>query len=452
MSGVAVAALAGLFFVSLGFLAAAPNRDRLDPFRIVSGIFLLVYCLAPLCAEQLEWNFEGNPATLLASASLYVLAAFLILAAGYHLPLFRPFPEQLPRTREDTNLPLIRLYGLALFVVGLLSYILLVARAGGPMVLIGGVESRVEFAKGMGYLLHGSLFLLSGGAIYWAAHASRRTRFPWLAAWPLLLTAALFVLLQNRSRVLWGLIVLLVISHYRIQPARLGRLAAYGLVATVFFVFLGSVRQPTVRPLLLIAPVGVVRGVLADFFPALQTLLGFTLNRIQQVMLALENFPERVPYERGTTFLGVFNPVARLMGLSEAYVPSLGHRFFELARPDLSPWLETGYHPSLVGEMLANFPWYLALLAFLIYGVALRTLYNRLVVAKGDVIATALYAVVLFRVINMVVVGVGQLLFGILVVALPILVLRGVSPHRARLGDAAAEPVATGVPSPPAPP
>ena len=168
----------------------------------------------------------------------------------------------------------------------------------------------------------------------------------------------------------------------------------------------------------------IMREVASNFLEYSQGILGDTISRIPQVMLGLDAFPDRIPYAWGGTFLLAFNPVLRLVGLSEYQGDNLGTTFFQLARPELPSWLETGYHTSLAGEFLANFPWFVTPLAFILFGLLLRVLYVRLIRQGNTLISVCAYAIMLFPILSMLITEVSLVLFELAVVVVPVLLAR----------------------------
>ncbi len=424
MSALAVICLSFLFLVALAVVLIHPNRDPLDPLRLAALIFLSIYCVAPLFTEKFSWFYVREERVLYEQASIFVLVAFVFLCVGYalgpSLPAAPPPAEPDPRRQ-----PRVAFYGLILFGVGLLAYLAAVISAGGPGRLFGGEESRVQFFKGIGWLYWAAFFMLPGGVLYFAAATAARIRVAWIHSWPLLITFLALILLQGRFRALRALICLLVLWHYRVRRFRAVELAALSAGGFGFFIFVGYARHPDIRPYLLSNPLGVIVEVATNFLHYSQSILGDTISRLPQAMLALDAFPDRVPYQWGTTLFTSLNPVLRLIGLGDLQTDNAGTTFFHLAHPEFPSWLETGYHTSLAGELLANFPWFLALPAFTLFGLMLRLLYVGLVRrGEGALVYNCLYALLLFPVLSMMIVGVGLIIFEIVVVVAPLILAR----------------------------
>jgi hypothetical protein len=417
----AVLFLTLVFITSALLIFARHSGDALHPLRLVGAIFLFSYCISPLLRVEIDWFFMSSVESLLARSASFVLFALLFLVLGYSIPVVRPVTRRLPPDRIQTDQPIIRYYALCLFAVGMLAYFLLVIQAGGIKGMIASDQNRVEFAKGAGRLLFASYFMFSGGALYFASRTAVRRRMPWVYAWPLALAFVLFLLLQNRSRSIHCLVIVLVIWHYQVRPLRIARLVPFGAVMAVFMLFVGYARSPRIRPFLLTDPLYVVRDAWYNIGDLAEEFFGASLNRLQQVMLAFDSWPERASYEWGSSLLSALNPLLRLVGLVGLQFDALGNQFFRLAHPEVVLDVQTGYHPSLLGEALANFPWLVAIFAVSAFGFVLRFLYISLVVNRRGFVMLAAYSAIIFRVVDMIIVGVGQLIFQIFVVLIPVL-------------------------------
>ena len=422
-SMVVVLCLTLLFMLSLGVLVGHPNRDPLDPLRLASLIFLGIYCIAPMFANRFDWFYIGDERVLLERSTYYVLGGFVFLCAGYALgPSLRP--PQAGSDVEPFRQPAVQYFGLALFGIGLLAYIVGIVSAGGLDRLFASEESRVQFFKGIGWLYWASFFMVPGGVLYFAAATTTRPRIAWLFTWPLLTSFVALILLQGRFRALRALICMMVLWHYRVRSFRARELSVLAVGGFAFFIFVGYARHPDIRPYLLTDPIGVVAEVAGNFFEYSQGIVGDAISRIPQVMLGFDAFPARVAHKWGETILVAFNPILRIVGLSDLQTENTGTIFFHLARPEFPPWLETGYHTSLAGELLANFPWYLALPFFAFYGFLLRSLYAALRGREYSLSMGSLYAIVIFPVLSMLIVGIGLVLFEIAVVTAPLLLVK----------------------------
>ena len=411
-----------LFLFASAVIVAHPNSDPLDPLRLSALIFLAIYCVSPLFTQKFNWYFQHDKTALLEQSSAYVLFAFLLLCLGYALG------PSIKRGRGDESnearqVPLATL-GLILFGVGFVAYSAAIISAGGTARLFGSGESRVHFFKGIGWLYWAAFFMIPGGALYFAASVAPRSRYPWLYSWPLISAFIALILIQGRFRALRSLVCLLILWHYQVRRFRAIELALFGSVGFMFFIFVGYARHPRIKPYLLSDPIGIIREVASNFLEYSQGILGDTISRIPQVMLGLDAFPDRIPHAWGGTFLLALNPVLRLVGLSEYQGDNLGTTFFQLAHPEFPTWLETGYHTSLAGEFLANFPWFVTPPAFILFGLLLRVLYVRLIRQGNTLISVCAYAIMLFPILSMLITGVSLVLFEIAVVVVPVLLVR----------------------------
>lgn len=420
-SYIAIVSLSILFLIGTSIVFLHPNRDPLHPLRLAALITLLIYCVAPLITRDIDWYFVHDERILFEQASAFALVAFICLCVGYAIGPSARGRTRVPARRNDLSQSRIALYGLILFGIGFVGYLAAVLLAGGLDRIFSGGEARVQFFKGIGWLYWAAFLMMPGGALYFSAMTAGRVRAKWIAAWPLLTTFAALILLQGRFRAVRGLICLLILWHYRIRPFRMAELATLGAGGFGFFVFVGYARHPDIRPYLLSDPLRVIWEVANNFLEFSQSIIGDTINRLPQIMLALDSFPDRVAYQWGKTFSLGLNPIFRFVGQGGLQTENTGTIFFQLARPEYPTWLETGYHTSLAGELLANFPWYLTPFGFILFGVILRTLYSGLIRRGDSLLYGCLYALVLFPILSMMIVGVGLVLFEIVVVVSPLL-------------------------------
>jgi hypothetical protein len=418
-SFLAIVFLATLFLIVSSFIVMNVNGDALDPFRVMSVYYLMCFCISPLFILDPVWHFTRPLGPLAAKSALFLIAGYLMTALGYYLPVFRPIPPLIRIGPLRANASMIKFLALSLFTIGQLCLLIVFVRAGGVGTIVSGDESRNLFLKGLGLFLWPALFSFSGGVLYFAVQASYNARTAWLHQWPLWITAASWVIFQSRMKVLNLLVMGLLVNHYLVRRIRLARVAVYFIGGFVFAVAVGFSRKPDIRYLLVADPSVLLSALVDQFWDFSQGMVVGSFSRLRQIMLIFDKVPSWMPYDWGTSFLMVFNPLLRLAGLDQYQIPGIGPRLFKLAHPDLPGELETGYLSSLPGEFLINFPFYFAIFLFPLYGMALRTIYSRLILRDADPSSVALYAILLLALVNMIFASCGQNLFELLVLWLP---------------------------------
>lgn len=419
-SAIAVACQTLLFALTCAFIFLNPNGDTLDALKVTSVYYLVCFCIAPLFVTEPQWHFVAPIGPLAAKASAYLVTGYVILLVGYYLPVFRPLPRTISIEPFDGNDRLVRFLALGLFAFGFVSYAALFVRAGGIGTIIGGDEARNQWFNGMGTFLWAALFSYTGAILYFAARVKPGAPWAWLHSWPLVIAFGAWVIFQGRMRALNILVMGMLVSHYLIRPVRARHLSAFFAGGFAFSVIVGFTRNASNRYLLLSDPAGLASLLAQNFWEFSQGMMIDSFSRHRQIMLIFDKVPSWIPHDWGSSFLMVFNPPLRLVGLGHIQAPGIGPRLFNLAHPFLSADLETGYLPSLPGELLWNFPAFLALFGFLAYGIALRATYNRLVLNHADPCSLALYAVLLLALANMTFASVGQNLFELLVLTVPL--------------------------------
>jgi hypothetical protein len=192
---------------------------------------------------------------------------------------------------------------------------------------------------------------------------------------------------------------------------------------------MGVVRSPSTRDLAFSNPMAALASIATDFESVVRGLVTADLSRIRQIALILDKVPAWMPHDWGSSFLLFMNPVIRLIGLNQYELEGIGPRLFRLAHPGLGP-LPTGYLPSMFGEMLVNFPWPIACLFFIPFGIALRWAYDRLIIRRGDFIAVAIYSVILMQSANIILQSLSHVIFQVMVVLLPLLLVQRLTKNR----------------------
>lgn len=419
-SAIAVVCQSLLFGLASWFIFLNPNGDMLDALKIASVYYVVCFCVAPLFLTAPEWHFVGQIGPLAAKASAYLLGGYILILIGYYLPFFKPIPRTIEIDPLRGNVQLVRTIALGFFLVGMLAYLIGFVRAGGFATIIGGEEARNQWFKGMGILLWLALFSYTGGILYFATRAQPGNRRVWIHAWPLAIGFVSWAIFQGRMRALNILIMGLLVTHYLFRPIRRRHLVFFFTGGFLFSVFVGFSRHTDKRHLLLSDPMGLLALLAQDFWEFSQAMIVGSFSRHRQIMLIFDKIPSWEPHDWGATFFMALNPPLRLIGLGHLQIPGIGPRLFKLAHPGLPVDLETGYLSSLPGEFLWNFPFYVALFFFVVYGISLRLIYQQLVLFRSDPSSIALYAVLILALTNMIFGSFGQYVFELLVLTVPL--------------------------------
>ena len=435
-SGVAVALLTTLFVLCAFSIAIRPTADRLELFRVFSFYYLVTFCIAPLFEPAISlYRYDDPKPQLVERASALALFAYVCIAVGYHLPLYRRAPKVVLTRHDEYDVSRATAISLLLFGIGVVSFLAMFVLAGGSAVIIEGEGEvhRTEFSFGLGWYYWASLFMIPAGAVYFAAQASRRRRLSWIHGWPLVSAFLLLLLLQGRHRAIGPVLVMFFVSHYMVHRLRLPRLAVYALVGIVFSIVMGVARSTAYRSTFAANPIAFSQAVLQDFPDRVAELLSGDIGRIDEVMIVIDHVPDRMPYDWGSSLTIPLNPFRRLIWGVGSEAQPIGTRLYDISRPDMrNAKVRTGFLPSIVGEMRANFPSIFCLAPFLLFGMALRFVYQRLILRNSDFLSVAAYAVLTFHFCNMTFGTIGQSLFEIGVVVAPILLIRALSRRRIR--------------------
>lgn len=435
-STVAVALLTVLATLCAAGMLLRPTRDRLELFRVFSFYYLMVFCIGPLAEPAVSFyvHDEPKPDLVMRTAAL-ALFAYLSIALGYHLPLFRPPPRVVEARHDEHSRGVATVVGLSLFAVGVVSFVVLYTLAGGSAVILRGEGglARTEFSFGLGVFYWASLFMIPGGAIYFAAQASRKHPLAWVHGWPLVSTFLILMLLQGRHRAMGPVIMMFFISHYLIRRIRLPRLALFAVAGMAFVVVVGTARSPTFRSTFATDPIGFTAAILRNFPEEAKSELAGGIGRVDEIMIIIDHVPDRMPYDWGHSLTIPLNPLYRLIGVSRFQAEAVGGRLYVISRPDShgSPY-RTGFLPSIVGEMRANFPSLLCFFPYLLYGLLMRFVYERLIIQNAHFLSIAAYGILLFHLCNMTIGTFGQAFFEVTVVVTPVLLCHLATRKRSR--------------------
>jgi len=77
----------------------------------------------------------------------------------------------------------------------------------------------------------------------------------------------------------------------------------------------------------------------------------------------------------------------------------------------------------MVGEMLFNFPWYLAIIPFFLFGLFLRVIYRRLVLNRPTLVSVALYATLMTWSAQFLLSSLGKSIFEMAIWIVPLLLV-----------------------------
>jgi hypothetical protein len=434
-SGIAVLLLTVLAVLCFIGITLRPTGDRLELFRVFSFYFLMAFCVAPLFEPAISlYRFDDPKPLLLRWSAAFALFAYLCVALGYHLPFYPRAPRTVESRHDEYGAGIAGAIGLAVFLVGTISFLVLFVAAGGAAVILRGEGAvhRTEFAfGGLGWFYWASLFMLPGGAIYFAAQASRRRNLAWIHAWPLVSAFALLLLLQGRHRAMAPILVTFAISHYLVRRIRLGRLAIYGTIGVALAIVMSAARSPQHRGLFTRDPILFTSAVLSDFDDGVRSVMSGDIGRLDELMIVVDHVPDRMAYDYGWSLTIPLNPIRRRIYGANWEVheaPMVGERLYLISRPDMrGAAYRTGFLPSIVGEMRANFPAPLCFFPFVLFGMALRYVYQRLVVHGASFMSIAAYAIIGLFLCNSVVGAIAQSFFEMMVVALPVFVVQRIA-------------------------
>ena len=423
-----------LLLILIGLrLTLSRNPDIFEPIKVIGFYFAVIFVLAPLGTSTLQWQYTRPFHEILPSAASFALAAFVAVLIGYESAKFVSKSATSTLDRESLPVPgnrVLRAAGLAFFAVGFVGYLILFIRAGGLATILFSDTNRTEFFLDFGYLFWFASFMFPGAVLLFAGMTRRDGIAAYGRYFPAAIVFVLFILLQGRSRSLNALVLVAFASHYLIREIKITQLARWGVVLTSVALFVGVARSGSVRSYAISEPLAIVGSILSNLPEMLSGFLVNDISRLRQIAIIIDKVPDLQPYDWGSSLFIFLNPWIRLVGLDHLTIEPIGTRLFHLALPHL-PHTNTGLLPSMPGEMLFNFPWYLAIFPFILYGLFLRIMYERLILADPTLTSVALYSTLMTWTAQFLLSAVGKSIFEMMIWIAP-LILAGLLAGAAR--------------------
>ena len=415
-SPLAVCNLSLLWFSILAYLTSKP-RTNLDPFRVMSIAYLVGFTIAPLFEiDPMPFYYEPVD-ELLGRASLYAFAGYLALALGFRLS-DRVSDRAPVRTFSKIPDDVLAHGAMVLFFVGLGTYLLLVVAAGGWSAVFQ--KTRGELYGAVPILGWLTTMLTSGGVLYCASCAHDEK----VPAWRVLLLAGaastLLFLFQGRTPAVVGMVACAIVLHMRRPKFRWWPILLGGGILYVIAAFVGFSRDPEIFPLLLHEPRTVFSMFVEDFWGTLSGFMAGGVARLWMVMVVIDRVPSDISYKWGTSMFFFLSRVLERLGLGNLGMPLEVELYDSLMV--FNPYhLLSALNPSLIGEMRANFPWPLALVALVLVGFLLgRLLYRLALPHGGESASAAVYAMSTTCLATLVLSSIGNDIFRDIVVVGPL--------------------------------
>lgn len=369
--------------------------DLVTPLHLAWGFFgfffLISYVYTGAHGTDSQLHPFATPDTTATTALSHLFLAFTFLTLGYYSPLSRALGDLTVKQLPDKELPprAARALGLGLYVVGLLSTAIFIAKNGGVSELLAARNVWVfRTATGsLRYWLGLQIGLFAGLALYLSGARNTPRHFP---AYGLsITTAVVFFALHTRMRIVFSVLLIGLYAWYadpRITPHRLvaigvAALMALGLFRPVEMLLQGESVERALRYVhgyLTIEPGGMF--LYPDYF--------------QGYMALVEGIPGRVGYQWGRTLLAVpwlpFELFEQMRTLATDPTELTEIAVYGYDRPD------TGVIASGFGVMYMNFSLPGLFLAASVYGVLFRWAYVVWQQAGDRVMVGAMYFITMY--------------------------------------------------------
>lgn len=380
------------------------SRDLLSPLKLAAAFYGLSFGLGPLLVGPsgafANW-VSGQPVyKSIDLAAVVALFGFLSMLIGYALVRKRPSGKARKARSIDAR-NWVRV-GVGVYVVGLLSYLILVVMSGGFVYFLTYTGARANiFGDVFGGFYWGAFFMTAGlsllGAVWGERHPLRVLGLAFV-------TGALFAVLLGRDAAISQIFVALVAIHYKRRPLtpKLVGMIALGLLlfASVFGFYRAADSESEGRESF---------GVLVSAFysNAEQELLATIDRDIEKLdALAIIYRYEDTGGEllAGKTLLNWVGPVNRLLLGGALETIAAGPFLYGIINP-YARGAPTGVIPSLPGELYLNFAVAGVIVGMVLFGLLLGLMRRFFLAGYSSPLRLALYAYPLWIVPKMVIDG-----------------------------------------------
>lgn len=397
-----------LWICCAAFLLLDRPSDPLAPANTVVMLYAAVFALGPLWAySRHAYNISylgENRDQLIPTASALALAGFLALVAGYFASTFWNRPHEIrPDAPEVAGALRARLLVCAfgLGAVGLVCYGVLVREAGGLGYFLNYSGGRSDIFGGVfGGWFWGTHLIFAGYGMYAVATARRH---PWISAVFAIGIAMMFAPLQGRDLVIAPLYCGVMFFHRYHERLPWRTVIAGMAVAFVLAAFVGAFRQADKRSFFS-NPVEFSMRFAYEVKEHVGVVISENIEQLDMVMVA-ERYVQNTKVHLGPLALMEWaKPIDRqLFGNS---MPSIytGKFMDRLVYPEHFGW-NTALSPSLVGELLIGLGWAGVCIGMVCYGWVLGRLTRWYSNPNGSPVLYAVYPVVAYFFLKMIVDG-----------------------------------------------
>ena len=273
-----------------------------------------------------------------------------------------------------------RMVLLGFLLIALVSFLIVVARSGGPLFYVTHLGERVIFWEKLGYLWWGVLLVIPSLWSYYAYLLDTRGKAHF-GFWILVCFSVVFLVsLGSRWNIISLSLGLLIIRHYAVRRVKLGQLIGLGVILLVFSFFFQFYRNYiSIEYYMQIREQG---GLLSRF--VFGSLSGF-----DSLVLIIEGIPQVLDFQWGRSILDlIWYPIPRLLWADKPEITAM--LFCKAFFPEAT---ERGVIRGIpyMGELYLNFGPAGIVIGMLALGLFCRVFYAYMKLNRFGLISILIY-------------------------------------------------------------
>lgn len=403
------------------FLIVNPwSEDPLEPIKLVAFFYGMSFGLGPLLLVG-DGNyaipyFGGAWVRLLSEGSVFAFYGLGCLLLGYYV-----YPILVRRDSSETGSvelsatvrKVVTGIGICVSCIGAISYIILVQEAGGLGHFLSYSAGRADIFGGVfGGFYFGTFLLISGINAIGCVHAQKHPLLIMIGALGIGIAYAPF---QGREEAIAPIICGLILVHYkhkRLKTKWVMVAAAILLVLASFIGYFRSVDKSDARKM---------GDMMGQYKEQVQQHMSHTvthnLEQMDAFLIALRYVETTHNTFNGRTLLGWLEPIDKHV-LGNIIDSQHAGRLMDILVMPEHRWSHTALSPSILGELYINFEMPGIIIGLCLYGLVLRSLYEKALRISQKSIIMMVYPYMIWILSKAVIDG-SALLFRPFIVAAP---------------------------------
>lgn len=371
-----------LIMVLLIPFAVVMVRHRLEFFELAHFFVLSlgIFYVAPLVYSLL---FDGSSieSNAFSEAIGYLIMGSLCFYVAYYSRFGRAIAMAFPRFEQYRFIRVrFRMVLLGFLLIALVSFLIVVARSGGPLFYVTHLGERVIFWEKLGYLWWGVLLVIPSLWSYYAYLLDTRGKAHF-GFWILVCFSVVFLVsLGSRWNIISLSLGLLIIRHYAVRRVKLGQLIGLGVILLVFSFFFQFYRNYiSIEYYMQIREQG----------DLLSRFVFGSLSGFDSLVLIIEGIPQVLDFQWGRSILDlIWYPIPRLLWADKPEITAM--LFCKAFFPEAT---ERGVIRGIpyMGELYLNFGPAGIVIGMLALGLFCRVFYAYMKLNRFGLISILIY-------------------------------------------------------------